>query len=704
MKKFVYLLCILVSFFSLFNCDTPATPGEPALGVPPGSLAITINENINRSILPDQNMNTAYYQVEGIGPNNLSSSSFSERTTGSLNQSGLTPGEWTINVIAYNSADFAIGYGSAAATVVSEGSNSVSVTVVPYGGSGTLDLTVNWVSGQVASPGIDAKLEQENGTVRDLVFTISGNQGVFHASNIPAGYHTLTLKMLDGTEVVAGDVEAVRIVQNATSSGSFTYDDIDPDTGEIVIDITPDNDDPLLVTVSRDSDTKPANENKIFLAEVSNYNEGNYETLEFNWYVNGDAVTSSDKFIMDDSWTKGYYYIDVIVFTADRTRAGSCSIQVEVTDALYVPFISVWDMSLTASNTLVFPLDDDGEYDFTIDWGDGTVESYIDDNVSHSYSSSGTFTITVTGLCNGFGFPYGTGNNEENLIDISQWGSVRLHNEGYQFGHCANLAGFSAADAPDLTETTQFAAMFYEADSFNQDLSGWDISSVTDMICMFYGAKSFNQDLSSWDTSNVTRMKYMFYDADAFNQSLSDWDTSSVTDMSYMFQNADTFNGDLSGWDTSHVSNMSVMFSGALVFNQDITGWDTSSVTDMSYMFKMTEAFNQDLSGWDTSSVTDMNQMFCETDAFNGNISGWETSSVLIMDYMFYNTKAFNRDLSDWDTSNVHYMVFMFGYASKFTNGGNPAGLENWDIGSIVAMSQMFAACPISPKPSWYRP
>jgi len=71
----------------------------------------------------------------------------------------------------------------------------------------------------------------------------------------------------------------------------------------------------------------------------------------------------------------------------------------------------------------------------------------------------------------------------------------------------------------------------------------------------------------------------MFYEANSFNGDLSRWNTAAVTDMSYMFNKATSFNGDISGWNTSNVTDMTGMFVEAISFNRDIiSGWDYTRI------------------------------------------------------------------------------------------------------------------------------
>jgi surface protein len=68
-----------------------------------------------------------------------------------------------------------------------------------------------------------------------------------------------------------------------------------------------------------------------------------------------------------------------------------------------------------------------------------------------------------------------------------------------------------------------------EDNSFNQDITSWNVSSVIDMSGMF-GSSIFDQDISNWDVSNVIDMTNMFIFASAFNQDLNSWNISNVTE------------------------------------------------------------------------------------------------------------------------------------------------------------------------------
>ena len=221
-----------------------------------------------------------------------------------------------------------------------------------------------------------------------------------------------------------------------------------------------------------------------------------------------------------------------------------------------------------------------------------------------------------------------------------------------------NAAFTCTSDIEDMS------SLFKDKNTFNEDISTWDVSTVTNMGSMFFNAFAFNQDISNWDVNKVTNMRQMFRKAEAFNQPIGDWDVSNVTDMYAMFVSTQVFNQPIGNWDVSRVINMKFMFSNAGVFNQDIntkevtvnevsyTAWDVSKVADMGSMFKGS-AFNQNIGNWDVNKVVNMDQMFRNT-TFNQNISEWRVVSVTDMSDMF----------RDSDLSRENYDYLLIGWAT----------------------------------------
>ena len=301
------------------------------------------------------------------------------------------------------------------------------------------------------------------------------------------------------------------------------------------------------------------------------------------------------------------------------------------------PFVTTWQTTAASESITILTNGGTGvtDYDFEVDWGDGTVETVFgnDPDPSHTYATAGTYTVSITGTFPHF-FLNDGGNSDPNsdkLQSIDQWGNIQWESMASAFAGARNMT-YNATDVPDLTGVTDMSSMFQNASSFNGAIGGWDVSTVTNMEATFYLASSFNQDLSGWDVSNVTTMAQMFDSATGFNQDINEWTVSGVTNMRLMFAFAFSFDQDISGWTTSSVTTMEGMFDNASAFNQDIGNWDVSNVTDMSGMFFSAPSFDQDIGGWVVSGVTDMENMFAFATAFDQDLGGWDVSNVTAFD------------------------------------------------------------------------
>jgi len=424
---------------------------------------------------------------------------------------------------------------------------------------------------------------------------------------------------------------------------------------------------------------------------------------------------------------------EIVAYAVDMLFNRSISNAVYATTSSTLGFVSTWDTTKTStgsstSTQIRLPLIEQGAYKFSVDWGDGsssTITAWNDAATTHTYSTTGVYTITITGKCRGWVF--GNSGDKLKILSVSSWGTLNLGsvqpNQGSHFYGCANLNLSTVSDQLCLHRVYTLENSFTNCVSITSinNINTWVMGNIESLSNTFYGNTLLNQELNlftkyvndmtltfalcssfnnglpsgnpgtmSWDTSSVTSMARTFTNATSFNCNVGSWNVSSVSNFYGMFSGASKFNNggssSIGSWQTTSATNMYQMFYAATLFNQPLNGWNTQNVTTMFWMFASATAFNQSLSAWNTQSVTTMERMFASATSFNNGLSSgatgslaWNTSAVTTTQNMFDQATSFNCNVGSWDVSKVTTFYYMFSGASKFNNGGS-ADINNWTL------------------------
>jgi len=313
---FISLIVLLVLGLSLSGCNLPDT----GIAAHEGALKISIGTgaSADMNILPDISMDPATYQITGAGP---AGAVFETSTTGGdtfINS--LAIGEWLISVTALNAEGIQIGYGES--TVIIEGSTQASVTidVRPFTGTGTLSLSVTWPDAEVTNPGLKALLTDSAGVTQTLIFNMGTGTADYSGTGIDAGYYTLSLQLTEGEDVLAGKVDTVRIVKDAETVGTYSFNDLNHPTGDVSIAVTVDLDAPLEVTITGAVDILSYGTDMTVQMLIANMGS---DIINYNWYLNGGFIGSGESITFGMDLRSGTYRLDGVAMSADGERSGS---------------------------------------------------------------------------------------------------------------------------------------------------------------------------------------------------------------------------------------------------------------------------------------------------------------------------------------------------------------------------------------------
>ena len=125
--------------------------------------------------------------------------------------------------------------------------------------------------------------------------------------------------------------------------------------------------------------------------------------------------------------------------------------------------VTTWALTVddVAGRTITLPLRTGFDYDFTVDWGDGStgaVTAYDDADRIHEYTTTGAKTVKILGSMGAWYF--NNGGDKLKFRTVESWGDVQFTGLGLvaAFYGCANATYF--ADLPYMAVTTLYQTWY----------------------------------------------------------------------------------------------------------------------------------------------------------------------------------------------------------------------------------------------------
>ena len=317
-SKLNYFLSILLLVtLSLFiSCEAKRHTAD---------MRITMEKEVSRTYTPsDVNLTITNYQLTCSGPNQEVYNYNTKRNTFILE--GVSLGEWNIKADGCNENGTVLVSGSTTFNLNDSNTNA-TVILNELKGAGNVSLTYSWDSSLVKKPKLVISFNGiDNTETRTVEPTIGSGSAVLTIEGLPAGSYTSNAKLYDGTVQVSGAIDAVRIVDGKTTTGSINLnlDEAPLIAGHLTLENkagTPV--DCVIKGIENGATIKAQNKIKISL-DTQGINE---DDIFIQWYLDGELISSDNETFITPS--PGMHRLDIIAKTRMLGSTGSAQINFE---------------------------------------------------------------------------------------------------------------------------------------------------------------------------------------------------------------------------------------------------------------------------------------------------------------------------------------------------------------------------------------
>lgn len=358
----------------------------------------------------------------------------------------------------------------------------------------------------------------------------------------------------------------------------------------------------------------------------------------------------------------------------------------------------VMKVETTATNeTFTIPCQNNGTFNATVNWGDGTsstITTYNDSDLVHTYTTPGIYTIRISGT-----FPniyFANAGDRLKVRTVEQLGIVGWTRLDSAFSGCERMTKFVAGNC-DTSAVPSAAYTFRYCYSLSvAELGNLNTSNMTTFQNMFDSCSSLTKlDVGSWNTSKVTSMGFTFSGCSALTDlDVSNWNTANVINIAAMFNGCSSLTSlNVANWNTAKVTSLDSTFYGCSALSYlPVDNWNTGLVVSLLRTFRGCSSLTSlNLSSWNTAAVTNMQETFLSCSALlTLNVSTWNTGAVTTMNNTFGSCFSLTiLDVTNWNTANVTIMANMFDTCSGLST--IPVG--SWNTSKVTNMASMFRSC-----------